>query len=196
MFRGPVVILSSRKFNRGSVVCRLVKPTRHRYTARSDEGLVSFCPSLTFSDQPAEASPSAASQRSRETPRDRLSKDVARATETRVQVSIGHQFTNYTQLVNGQHIAEASIDSPRWRVATVPSCSSGPSDRQEEETLLPFERLGDRGLGSYEPFTTRNILRPDQSQLTVTQHAFFHAYAQKAPWLTSTCRVRTICTPD
>jgi len=47
----------------------------------------------------------------------------------------------------------------------IPSCSSGPSDRQEEETLLPFQRLGGHGLESYMPFTTRNILRPNQCQI-------------------------------
>lgn len=37
------------------------------------------------------------------------------------QVSFGRQYTKRVQLVNGQHIAEASIDSPRWTVATVAS---------------------------------------------------------------------------
>jgi hypothetical protein len=51
---------------------------------------------------------------------------------------------------------EASIDSPAWTVATVPSCSSGLSDRQEEETLLPFERLGKAWFG---------ILQANQCQI-------------------------------
>jgi hypothetical protein len=114
-------------------------------------------PSLTFPDHLVEANASAASQRSRETPRDRRSKDVARATKTHVQVSISRHFTSHNRLVvNDQHIARAkpSADSPRWRVASVLSYSSGPSDRKEEGTLLPSERLEGRGLGSYLPFTT------------------------------------------
>lgn len=72
-------------------------------------------------------------------------------------LSIGRQHTTRIQFVNNQHMTKAGRDSPQGRVASVPSCSSGPSDQQAEEALAPSERLGGRDLEFYGPVTSRTI---------------------------------------
>jgi hypothetical protein len=137
----------------------------------------SFFSSLTFPEHLVGTSTFAANQQSWETPTNPLSKDVEWATERHGR---GYRSSVYLPSVTNDHfkteVKKPEVDLPQWLAAWVPSCSFEPSDRQEEGTLLPSERLGGRGSGFCKAATARYVYKPDQSP--VYGDIFLHVKAQ------------------